>query len=80
MTIRDLKVLSSLIENKKNLGLTIDSTLLKDFEEETKSKNLIFSFDESNSKFFEIKKELGIKKIDHLIRYLGKKILLTIFY
>ena len=23
--------------------------------------------------FFEIKKELGIKKIDHLIRYLGKK-------
>ena len=74
MTIRDLKVLSSLIENKKNLGLTIDSTLLKDFEEETKSKNLIFSFGVNLiQNFFEIKKELGIKKIDHLIRYLGKK-------
>ena len=38
MTIRDLKVLSSLIENKKNLGLTIDSTLLKDFEEKPNLK------------------------------------------
>ena len=43
MTIRDIKVLSKIIQNKIDLGMQLDSSVLFDFEKETKSKNFIFS-------------------------------------
>ena len=43
MTIRDIKILLKLIENKKNLGLQLDQTINEDFESKSKHLNFIFS-------------------------------------
>ena len=43
MTIRDIKILSRIIQNKIELGIQLDSSILSEFEKETKNKNFIFS-------------------------------------
>tara|TARA_B100001057_G_scaffold179937_1_gene180641 strand:- start:5597 stop:6676 length:1080 start_codon:yes stop_codon:yes gene_type:complete len=43
MSLRDIKLLSSLIDNKINLGLDLDFTICQDFQKKSKDKNLIFS-------------------------------------
>ena len=42
MTIRDIKVLSDLIDQKINLGLPLDNSLLKEFESKTKHFNYLY--------------------------------------
>ena len=43
MTIRDIKILKSIIQKKINLGLELDSSVLKDFDSKVKSYNFIFA-------------------------------------
>ena len=43
MTIRDIKILNDIIQNKIDLGLPLDSTLNTEFENIQKHKNYIFS-------------------------------------
>ena len=43
MTIRDLRVLSQIIDEKIELGIQLDSSILDEFEKKTKDKNLVFS-------------------------------------
>jgi len=43
MTIRDLRTLFKIIEGKIELGIQLDSSILKEFERKTKDKNFIFS-------------------------------------
>ena len=43
MTIRDIKILSKIIEKKLDLGLPIYSSINTEFENNSKYKNLIFS-------------------------------------
>ena len=43
MTIRDIKVLLSLIDFRINLGLSLDSSVLLEFQNKTKHYNYIFS-------------------------------------
>ena len=43
MNIRDIKILSRIIKNKIVLGMQLDSSILNDFEKETKTKNFLFS-------------------------------------
>ena len=43
MTIRDIKILNNIIQNKIDLGLSLDSTLNKEFEKNQKHKNYLFS-------------------------------------
>ena len=42
MTIRDIKILSELIDKKIDLGLCLDNSVLKDFENKTKHYNYLF--------------------------------------
>ena len=42
MSLRDIKVLIDLIENRISLGLDIDSSICREFEKKTKDKNYIF--------------------------------------
>ena len=42
MTIRDIKILSSLIDEKIELGLELDESLFYDFQKKTKHLNYIF--------------------------------------
>ena len=43
MIIRDIKILSNIIQNKIDLGIQLDASILFAFEKETKNKNFIFS-------------------------------------
>jgi len=43
MTIRDIKVISQIIQNRINLGMQIDSSIGMEFEKKTKHINYIFS-------------------------------------
>ena len=43
MTIRDIKILSYLIDQKINLGLQLDQSLLKEFENKTKHFNYLYA-------------------------------------
>ena len=43
MSIRDIKILSRIIQNKIDLGMPLESSILNDFEKQTKVKNFLFS-------------------------------------
>ena len=43
MTLRDIRIFLKLIKDRKNLGLSIDSSILKEFENKTKHLNFVFS-------------------------------------
>ncbi len=43
MTIRDIKILSSIIDEKLNIGLELDHFILEEFEKKTKHRNYIFA-------------------------------------
>ena len=43
MTIRDIKILSNIIDFRINLGLQLDSAILKEFQNKSKHYNYIFS-------------------------------------
>ena len=43
MTIRDIKILKSIIEKRISLGLEINETVLMDFENKIKSYNFLFA-------------------------------------
>ena len=70
MTIRDIKVISKIIENKVALGLQLDESICKDFEKKTKHLNFTFS----NSidfiyEFFNLKRKN--QGLDQIIKFLG---------
>ena len=73
MTIRDIKVLSEIIQNKIDLGMQLDSSVLNQFEQETKNKNFLFS----NSvdfiyEAFNFDKEIKSKSFNKILRIIGK--------
>jgi len=43
MTIRDIKIFLSIIKEKQNLGLPLDSSVNSEFQKRSKNKNFIFS-------------------------------------
>ena len=73
MTIRDIKVLSEIIQNKIDLGIQLDSTILSDFEKKTKNKNFLFS----NSidfiyEVFNFDKKIKSKNFTKILKIIGK--------
>jgi 2-octaprenyl-6-methoxyphenol hydroxylase len=73
MTIRDIKVLSRIIQNKIDLGMQLDSSILNEFEKETKNKNFLFS----NSidfiyEAFNFDKKIKNKSLNKFLRIVGK--------
>ena len=78
MTIRDIKVLSEIIQTKIDLGIQLDSSILSDFEKETKNKNFLFS----NSvdfiyEIFNIDKGIENKNFNNILKIIGKNKSLT---
>ena len=43
MSLRDIKLLSNLIDKRINLGLELNNTLCEEFQKNSKDKNYIFS-------------------------------------
>ena len=80
MTIRDIKVLSVIIQKKIDLGMQLDSSILSNFEKATKNKNFLFS----NSidfiyEVFNLDKEIKSKKFIKILKIIGKNKNLTNF-
>ena len=81
MTIRDIKILSAIIQNKIDLGMQLDSSILSEFEKETKNKNFIFS----NSidfiyEVFNLDKKTKNKSFNKVLKIIGKNRNLTSFF
>ena len=43
MSLRDIKILSDLIDKRINLGLDLDKSICNDFEKKSRSTNYLFS-------------------------------------
>jgi 2-octaprenyl-6-methoxyphenol hydroxylase len=81
MTIRDIKVLSEIIQNKIDLGLQLDSSILSEFEKEAKIKNFLFS----NSidfiyEIFNLDKKIESKGFNKVLKVIGKNKNLTNYF
>ena len=73
MIIRDIKILSEIIESKTELGLHIDALILADFEKQTRNKNFIFSSGiDFIYEFFNIEKKIKNKNITKILKTIGK--------
>ena len=69
MTIRDIKVLSEIIQNKIDLGMTLDMSILEEFEKKNKHVNFIFSNGiDFIYEFFNFEKKIKDKNFDKLIK------------
>ena len=73
MIIRDIKILSEIIESKTELGLHIDALILTDIEKQTRNKNFIFSSGiDFIYEFFNIEKKIKNKNITKILKTIGK--------
>ena len=81
MTIRDIKILSEIIEDKIDLGMQIDSSIPVEFEKQTRSKNFLFS----NSidfiyEAFNFDKKIRTKSFNKILKSIGKNKSLTNYF
>jgi 2-octaprenyl-6-methoxyphenol hydroxylase len=81
MIIRDIKILSEIIQNKIDLGMQLDASVLFAFEKETKNKNFIFS----NSvdiiyEIFNFDKKLQNKSFTKILKTIGNNKRLTNYF
>ena len=79
MTIRDIKILNEIIQNKFDLGLPLDSTLNKEFENNQKHKNYIFS-SELFIHHFNFERKAKNDLLSKSIKYLNKILVLIKSY
>ena len=73
MTIRDLGILSQIIDDKIELGIQLDSLILDEFENKTKDKNFVFS----NAidliyEIFNFDKNIKNKNFSKILKIIGK--------
>ena len=72
MTIRDIKDLLEIIQNKIDLGIQLDSLVLEEFQNKTKKRNLIFSGGiDLIYEFFNFNKKKDRNNLDKILKYLG---------
>ena len=81
MTIRDIKVLSKIIQNKIDLGMQLDLSICNEFEKETKNKNFLFS----NSvdfiyEVFNFDKKIKNNSFNKILRIIGKNKKLSTYF
>ena len=72
MTIRDIKVISNIIQNKINLGIQLDSSICKEFENQRKHLNLIFASGiDLIYEFFNLDRKIKNKNLNKIVEFLG---------
>jgi len=73
MTIRDIIVLSNIIDEKIELGLELNSSIFEEFEKKTKHRNFIFSQGiDLIYNFFDQERKINGKLISNSLKYFGK--------
>ena len=72
MTIRDIKIFSEIIQNKIDLGLQLDSSILKDFENQARNKNFMFSNGiDFIYEFFNVEKKIKNNTVTKILKIIG---------
>ena len=64
MTIRDIRDLSEIIQNKIDLGLQLDTFTLEEFQNKTRNRNFIFEF-------FNFDKKINGNRLNKILQYFG---------
>ena len=73
MSVRDIRNLTKIIQEKKELGLPMDSSICSEFENITKSKNYIFANGiDFIYEFFNFESKLQSSFLSSSIKFLGK--------
>ena len=73
MTLRDLKLISNIIDNKLNDGLEINKHTLIEFKDKSKHFNFIFGVGINLiEEFFKLDGKLEGKLSEHIFRFLDK--------
>ena len=73
MTIRDIKILSEIIQDKIDLGMHLDLSILSDFEKKTKIKNFIFSSSvDFIYEIFNFNKKIKSNNFNKILKAIGK--------
>ena len=73
MTIRDIKVLSEIIQNKIDLGLQLDISIIDDFINKTKYKNFLFlSIIDLIHETFNLEKKTKGENFSKILKFFGK--------
>ena len=74
MTIRDIKILLEIIQNKIDLGLPINSSVNQEFQRNTKHKNFIFSSGiDIIYEFFSYEGKIKNNLLINTLKYFGNK-------
>jgi 2-octaprenyl-6-methoxyphenol hydroxylase len=78
MTLRDIKVLSDLIEERIDYGLPLDISIIEKFEKETKHKNFIFSNGiDLIYEIFNFNKDSNDSNFNNFLKRIGKNKIFT---
>ena len=81
MSIRDIKILSNIIQSKIDLGLQLDSLILNEFEKKTKNKNFLFSRSiDFIHEIFTFDKDINNKNFNNFLKVIGKNKNLTNYF
>ena len=74
MTIRDIKILLEIIQNKIDLGLPINSSVNQEFQKNTKHRNFIFSNGiDFIYEFFNYEGKTNNNLLVNSLKYVGSK-------
>ena len=73
MTIRDIKMFLDIIESKKKLGLSLDSSVNSELEKRIKHKNFIFSNGiDFIHEFFNLERKMNTNILSKSVQIIGK--------
>ena len=73
MTLRDIKILLEIIQERSDLGLPIDGNIGIDFEKKTKHKNFVFlNGIDFVHEFFNLERKIDNNFLSKSLQYLGK--------
>ena len=72
MSLRDIKLLSDLIDEKINLGLDLDTSLCEEFQKQSQSKNFIFlSGIDWIYELFNLESKINLSLLNNSINFIG---------
>ena len=78
MTIRDIKILSKIIQNKIDFGIQLDASIFKEFEQKTKHINFIFMNGiDFIYEFFNFESRIKSENLSKILKIFGKNKLLN---
>jgi 2-octaprenyl-6-methoxyphenol hydroxylase len=81
MSLRDIKLLSKLIDDRINIGLDLDNSLCHEFQKKSQDKNYIFSSTiDFIYELFNFQNEFNLKLISKTINIVGKNKYINSFF